>query len=214
MALCEAISVLQRKENLHFRWDCQTRVESLQRPEIIEAMAGANCEAVYLGVEALEMNALAYLKKTPHPQHYLDLLRDRVVPQLIESPISVYINIQLGLPIETQQIRDVTLSELEQLGKTAASRGKTITVFPQLHVVYPGTKHYISGIKEKRFPADVSETFTDWEHREMPVLKFLGHKFAHGTGGLCEGILVTEKLKSRRYEINNDAIPILSTYLD
>lgn len=207
VALCEAITKLQREEKLDFSWDCQTRVESMRRLDVLAAMAKANCEAVYLGVEALEETSLAYLNKTTQPEHYLSTLERQVVPQVMNSSVNCYINLQLGVPGETEQAWQKTLTRIQKLGKIAQSYGKTITIFPQLHVVYPGTKHFNDGVLQRRFPENIFESFTEWEHHEIPTRRFLGEEFAHGTGGIPEAIIDPECLRyGRDYHVNLDAV--------
>lgn len=207
IALCEAITKLQQEEGVEFRWDCQTRVESMRRPDILAAMTRANCEAVYLGVEALEEKQLLFLGKTSRPQEYLDLLEGRVVPQLLNSGVNCYVNLQLGVPGETDPDWQRTLIRLGRLGRLASARGKSITVFPQLYVVYPGTRHFAEGVSQGRFPGDVFESFTAWEYNETPIRRFLGEEFAHGTGGIPEGIVVPESLRSgQNYQVRLDAV--------
>jgi hypothetical protein len=170
-------------------------------------MSRANCEAVYLGVEALDEESLLYLGKTAHPQSYLTVLQEQVVPQLMFSNIDCYINLQLGIPGGTKESRWRTLARLSKLGRVAQSHGKEITVFPQLHVVYPATAHFRDGVSRGRFPDDIFESFTEWEYKETPVRVFLGREFAHGTGGIPEGILVTENLQAGRdFRIDGQAV--------
>lgn len=218
MALCEAIEHLQKEEHLHFTWDCQTRVESMGRPDIVASMARAGCEAVYLGVEALDPASLSYLNKTPNPVRYLHLLEDQVVPQLMRSPIDCYINVQLAIPVlgastekerrrQMEHTRRERRARLTRLGKIARGHGKMITVFPQLHVVYPGTAHFFQGVQAGRFPADVFESFTEWEYAEMPIRRFLAKEFAHGTGGIPAGIMVPATLQQGRgYDVDTNAV--------
>ena len=71
MELCSAIEDLQQE--YPFRWDCQTRVESCQRTDVMEAMERAGCEAVYLGVESFDPEHLLYLNKTRSPGSYLNV---------------------------------------------------------------------------------------------------------------------------------------------
>ena len=89
----------------------------------------------------------------------------------------------------------MTCAILKSLGKLADAKGKTITIFPQLHVIYPGTPHFHQGVFQGRFPRDIFETFTKWEFRQTPVLYWLGEHFAHGSGGIPEGILKPEVLR-------------------
>lgn len=210
--LCASLAAL-REEGLRFSWDCQTRVESLGREGTVRQMEAAGCEAVYIGVESLNGDQLLYLNKVSQPRRYLDSLVNDVVPSLLDSSVDCYINLQFGLPNETDRHASRTFEILRRLGSLAAQRGKRITIFPQLHVVYPGTTHFEVGKVEGRFPGDVFESFTRWESHQAPVLTWLGEHFAHGTGGLPEGLLNPEKLRRAGYEIDPDAVLRVSTAL-
>lgn len=214
IALCRAIEQLQKE--LPFSWDCQTRVESCSREDVLMAMERAGCEAVYLGVEACDPEHLLYLGKTRRPGEYLRTLRKEVVPRLLQSRMDCYFNLQLGLPGESKHHRENTLLALRVLGRMAAAHGKTITLFPQLHVVYPGTAHLRQAVIEGRFGpgADlVFERFTEWESRHEPILRWLGEHFAHGTGGIPEGILRSDRLREGEFEVNSKAVFEVINYL-
>lgn len=197
--LCGALAELRRK-GLKFTWDCQTRVESMDREGLVRLMERAGCEAVYLGVESLNPEHLDYLNKAPNPIRYLDRLRRKVVPALLESEVACYINLQFGLPREKEAHHAETKIILREMGLAAAQRKKIITIFPQLHVVYPGTSHFDSGWRQKKFPRDIFESFTAWEAKQAPVLNWLGKHFAHGTGGIPIGILNPEVLRSGQFD--------------
>lgn len=210
--ICEALAEIKRYTNSAFTWDCQTRVESLSRPGVIDLMAKGGCEAVYIGVEAFDHEQLLYLKKTREPNRYVQLLKTKVIPDLLKSSINCYINLQFGLPGETNEHRKRTIQVLQSIGRLALEYRKKITVFPQLHVVYPGTAHFRQGVAAKRFLPDVFEQFTAWESRELPVLFWLGEHFAHGTGGIPEGIMKIHLLRENRFEIDSSAVfDILNT---
>lgn len=214
LPLCTALEGL-RKE-IDFTWDCQTRVESMARADVLAAMERAGCEAVYLGVEALAPELVAYLGKAPRPERYLALLEETVVPALLDSTVDCYVNLQLGIHVETEAMRRQTLEVLGRLGRLAARRGRVITVFPQLAVVYPGTSHFASGLAERRFgPAgeEVFEPFTAWEAEQQPVLRWLGENFAHGTGGLPEGLLDAGRLAQGEFEVNPAAVETIASQL-
>lgn len=208
--LCDALAKLHRN-GLKFSWDCQTRVESMDREGLVPLLERAGAEAVYLGVESLIPRHLEYLNKAPNPKRYLDRLKQKVVPALLESNVGCFINLQFGLPDETEEDHTETKNFLKEMGQTAAHRGKQITIFPQLHVVYPGTSHFESGWREKQlFPRDIFESFTKWEAKQAPVLKWLGKHFAHGTGGIPIGILKPKVLEARQFEDDdNDADKIV-----
>jgi hypothetical protein len=173
----------------------------MDREGLVRLMERAGCEAVYLGVESLNPEHLDYLKKAPNPSRYLDRLRRKVVPALLESDVACYINLQFGLPGETEAHHAETKKILKEMGLSAAHRKKKITIFPQLHVVYPGTSHFEAGWRQKTFPRDIFEAFTAWESTQAPVLNWLGKHFAHGTGGIPVGIIGSQVLKSGCFEL-------------
>lgn len=203
--VCEALAELGRT-GIKFTWDCQTRIESMDRDGLVQLMERAGCDAVYLGVESLNHDQLLYLNKTPNPERYLERLRRKVVPALLESGMECYINLQFGLPNETNAHHEETKRFLKEIGLAAARRGKQITIFPMLHVVYPGTNHFLSGLQKEKFPRDIFETFTIWEAKQTPVLNWLGKHFAHGTGGIPVGILNPEVLRTGSFEMETRQI--------
>jgi hypothetical protein len=196
--ICEALAEL-RRDGLDFTWDCQTRVESMDRSGLVGLMERAGCEAVYLGVESLNPDQLRYLKKAPNPSRYLDCLRQRVVPALLNSEVACYINLQFGIPGETEAHHAETKNILQDMGQAAVHRKKKITIFPQLQVVYPGTTHFQDGLRQQQFPRDIFESFTAWEAKQAPVLNWLGKHFAHGTGGIPVGILNKDALQAGEF---------------
>lgn len=203
--LCNELETLQR-ETTSFKWDCQTRVESLKNPDIIKAMENAGCYAAYLGVEALNHEHLLYLGKTKNPDRYLELLFDTVVPNMLNSDVDCYINLQLGIPGSNGSHHQQTMEALRKIGAMAKRKNKQITVFPMLHVVYPGTKHYYDGVYCKTYTGNVFEYFTKWEATQTNLYGWLGDNFAHGTGGIPQGILNAENLKENIFEILPDKI--------
>lgn len=203
LGVCRALEEL-RESGLHFTWDCQTRVESMDRPGIIEAMERAGCDAVYLGVESLDEQSLKFLGKTPNPTSYLRRL-ERVVPNLLASKIDCFINLQFGLPGEAEDQIERTLQRMKELGDRADDCGRRITVFPQLFVVYPGTFHFLEFARAKLYSRDVFEDFTQWEAEQRPILKWLGTTFAHGTGGLPLGILDDLRLREGKFSVDGVA---------
>lgn len=204
--ICEALRDLRQREHLAFAWDCQTRVESLARENTLALMAEAGCEAVYIGVESVVAEQLLYLRKTAAPQRYLRQLIDIVVPQVLASPIECFINLQLGLPLESQLQIESALGVIRDLGTRAHRKGKVITIFPMLHVVYPGTQHFYDGVANGRYSRDIFESFTEWELDQSPILTWLGEHFAHGTGGIPVGILDETELRSGRFRIDRPAV--------
>lgn len=216
LTLCNAIVRLQQEAKCAFTWDCQTRLESVKDDELILALERAGCEAVYLGVEALTPAELLFLGKTPQPEHYLDLLINTAVPKLLNSAVDCYINLQVGLPGEAEATRRERRARLSEIGAKAADKGKRITVFPQLHVIYPGTAHFWKAVEQVHFGTlrtEVFEAFTDWEQENNPILRFLGENFAHGIGGIPRGILNEEQLRRGTFEVSETSIEELKEHL-
>lgn len=209
--LCDALEGLQLR-GVQFTWDCQTRVESMMRKGVIERLAAAGCQAVYLGVESLCPDHLLFLRKTSNPSTYIDCIYE-VIRRLLDSAVDCYVNIQFGLPGEMPEHDEHTHRMLSELGEMAAAKGRVLTVFPQLYVVYPGTQHFSSGVEKGAFPRNLFETFTEWESSQTPILVWLGEHFAHGTGGLPQGILDHDRLRDGVYEVNPEAVKRISNAL-
>lgn len=217
IALCEALAYLQQEPGISFRWDCQTRVESVRSPHVLAALVRAGCEGIYLGIESLVPRHIEYLGKSPDPDYYLRLIEQTVMPRILEFPLEVYFLIQLGLPFEDERDVAIMLHNMEVIGKKTRAKNKTLTLFPMLHVVYPGTRHYWDAVAEKRFGPlgeNVFEEFTKWEASQAPVLTWLGEHFAHGTGGIPEGILDINALRSGKFQIDERRIDHMNLYLE
>lgn len=213
-ALCRELIGL-RREGLDFVWDCQTRVESLLDPETIALMEAAGCEAIYLGAESLVGEDLGFLEKVKNTNRYLTQLTDVVVPALLDSKIRCYINLQFGLPQTKASTIAETMAVMTRLGELAAGRGKEIEVFPQLFVVYPGTKHFDYFRQSRVFrDEDVFEGFTKWEADQKPVLRWLGETFAHGTGGIPLGIMDRGLLARGEFVVDYRAVEAVTTLIN
>ncbi len=216
--LCRALEELRREDGMDFNWDAQTRVESMVDPAIVSAMSRAGCDAVYLGVESLVPRHLKRMRKTSDPDRYLRVLETHVVPQLLSQGINCYINLQLGFPGETQQDYEETRSRLKAASMLRLwERARGITIFPMLSVIYPGTGDYhdavqlggsLYGFRDSAF-----ERFTEWEANHKPVLRWLGQHFAHGTGGICAGILDQDKLHHGHFEVDSRRVFDVATQL-
>lgn len=211
-ALCLKLRDI-KKRYPDFTWDCQTRVESLAREETIPLLVEAGCEAVFIGVESLIPEHLAFLNKTNSPKKYIRQLTEFVVPRLLENKINCYINLQFGLPGETYYQGQQSLNVLRSIGSLASAAGQSITIFPQLYVVYPGTINFNNSVRAGRFPSDIFESFTEWEYKQESILYWLSEHFAHGVGGVPEGILKPDLLKEGKFEIDADAICRISTII-
>jgi len=203
LALCAAIAELRKQYD--FEWDCQTRVESLRKKEVVQSLKVGGCSAAYIGVEALVAEHLIYLGKATKPEFYLQQLEDVVIPNMLEADLSIYINLQMGFRGESSGIRARTNRALEKLGNQVADAGKSITVFPQLNVLYPGTPLFLQALDSGVFGPDgqnVFERFTKWEEKEEPIKKYLSLHFAHGIGGIPLGLLDGVKLKNSQFEVD------------
>lgn len=215
LAICDAIAGLQATLDAPFAWDCQTRVESMRSPEVLDALARAECEGVYLGVESLIEAELEYLGKTARPARYVDLVME-VCAAALRRPFGCYVNLQVGLPGEDLRRQRMRRERLARLGDLAAKVGRTVTVFPQLHVVYPGTQHFRRAVQEQAFghlSAEIFEPFTEWEAAEEPILQFLGENFAHGVGGIPLGILDSQRLRRGEFLVQREAVGQLQEHL-
>jgi radical SAM superfamily enzyme YgiQ (UPF0313 family) len=214
LELCSGLESLQRERP--FAWDCQTRVESMRSEETRSAFARAGCEAVYLGVESLDEEELVYLGKAANPRKYIEATFE-VADRILQQPYHCYINLQLALPDETRDRRALRVHRLGKLGRLAAARGRTITVFPQLSVIYPGTLHMRRDLQRGTFGPlrdEVFEHFCEWESEEQPILRFLGANFAHGVGGIPLGLLDHGRLRERgQFEISGAALDDLQGHL-
>lgn len=212
--LCKAFKELRDDEGLDFGWDCQTRVESLARQGTIQQLVEGGCVAVYVGVESLVPDKLRYLNKTRVPENYVATLSNQVIAPLLESPLSCNINLQFGIPNETKNDFDETLEDIQRWSEWASAANKTITIYPQLHVVYPGTAHFAQGVKDGRFAPDIFESFTTWEKDQQLMLSWLGEHFAHGAGGIPEGILNSALLREGRFEIIQSEVSRIDAWLN
>jgi hypothetical protein len=212
--LCAALRELRNE--VDFTWDCQTRVESMRRPEIVDAMAAAGCTASYLGVESLVPTQLEYLGKSLRPATYLESLERTVLPLMLKAGINPYLNLQLGMPQENALDHQTTVTTLRRFGSLAQRYGRKIVVFPQLNVIYPGTPHFDAAVADGAFGPlgrEVFEFFTPWEDEHQPILHYLGEHFAHGVGGIPLGILDRDELARGRFQICPNALASVATQL-
>lgn len=203
LALCGALARLQESLDPGFIFDCQTRVESCTE-QIVPALAAAGCDAVFLGVEALVPRQLTLLGKTPVPDRFLARLRHSVLPLLFTHGIEANLNLQVGVPGATELERDMTLHQLAELGRRARERSGVIRLFPQLHVVYPGTAEFVDYLNAGAFPRDIFESFTEWESAHGSVLAWMGARFAHGAGGIPIALLDPDALRSGGFALREE----------
>lgn len=199
--ICEALRQL-RRDGLEFSWDCQTRVEAVSRSGAALLLKEAGCDEVYLGVEALDANALAFLGKAPNADRYFRQLRDIAIPQLLSHGLRININIQCGLPPEARSDTKELLARLREAAALPASLGRPLQIFPQLFVVYPGTSHFSEFCESGVLWPEIFEAFVEWEQHDQDFIGWLGRNFAHGVGGIPLGILDRERLIDRSFVID------------
>jgi radical SAM superfamily enzyme YgiQ (UPF0313 family) len=199
-AVCSALKQL-REDGVRFTWDCQTRVESAARVGTAELLAESGCEAVYLGVEALTPAALRFLGKTAAPDRYVETLCSTVVPNLLAAELGVYLNLQFGLPQDTNDFEGAA-PILRRIAAHALAHGAAVTIFPQLFVVYPGTAHFAELTASGILWPTAAEDFTDWEQHESALTDWISRYFAHGVGGIPLGVLNMKELEKRRFELD------------
>ena len=218
--------------NIPLKWTIQTRVEhfnDFQRyhkdlGNIVEKAAKAGCAEAYFGVENFDPDLAKYLKFVRDTERYL---RDTVeaVRNTLEYGIACNINLQLGVPGETEQQRQNNLSGLLRVAQEAEviRREKGIsaqlTVYQQLSVAYPGTAMARDPIRGTilRLPADAFERFTlwEWKREQSGFVEYLGKNFAHGNGGIPLGIIDVESfVRGEEPRIVPEKLTAVNEYLD
>jgi|TARA_Y100000034_G_C6887399_1_gene407615 radical SAM superfamily enzyme YgiQ (UPF0313 family) len=195
-------------------WDCQTRVESMQDESLLRLMADAGCSAAYLGTENFHPEVLESMKKTRKPEDYLRMNRN-AIKNMIVAGIKPYVNLQVGLSYENEEIRQTNIDELQELGQTAKEHNTEIQIYPHLNVVYPGTSDFYS-LVQRRVPENIFETFTKWEDENGIEIKGLlrENHFVHGAGGIPLGILNFERLREGKFEIDEARVWKVGEYMD
>jgi len=194
-------------------WDCQTRVESMQDESLLRLMADAGCSAAYLGTENFHPEVLSRMNKTRKPEDYLRMTRN-AIQNILVAGIKPYVNLQVGLSYETEEIRQTNLEALGELGRIAKGHKTEIEIYPHLNVVYPGTPDFYT-LVQIGVPEDIFETFTKWEEENGREIKRLlrENHFVHGAGGIPLGILNVERLREGKFEINESRVKAISEYM-
>jgi len=210
--LCESIIAKHEEDpDFYFNWDCQTRVESMTDSTLTNLMKKAGCSSVYLGVENFSEELLGYLNKAHNPKKYLKAARTSI-ENLLDSGIDVYMEYQTGMPIETEEHRKENIEALRELGFISAKRGKEITLFMSLSVVYPGTNLGYRMFEEGA-PRNSFEIFTGWEDQQEDLKEYLGGNFAHGLGGIPTGVIDMEVFKNGEISFDYDKVSRINDYL-
>lgn len=194
-------------------WDCQTRLEILRNPIVLNGLVQSQCSRIYLGLENFDEHSLIFLGKTTNPNTYLDDFINKTLPIILSTGLKISLNLQVGLPIENNISRNINLERLRYIGNLARLHDRTIEICPMLHVLYPGTKEYIDYSNELLLPDDIFETFTIWECKHPKYREFLSKHFAHGNGGIPIGILEQDKLKFGEFSLDTTKIQKLVDFV-
>lgn len=174
--ICAAIKNWQKK--LKIRWFCEAHVHTLhQHPEMIEYLAGAQCQRVQLGIEAGTQKVLDAFRKGSTPEEIKEVVR------LCEQHgiQQVYSNIILGAAFFDKEVFAADLAfakELLELGRGIMEFGgvsywplpeTAITKCPEKYQIHIADYDFITSV------GDFSQVYTQelqtWEISSM-VKKF------------------------------------------
>lgn len=211
---------------LKFRWTVQTRVEhcNAHNKDLVEKLARAGCVEVYFGVENFDPAMAKYLKHVSDAERYLQHTQEAVINTLTYG-IGCNINLQLGIPGETEETRKNNIQALRRIVEAAEriehkqESPVQVVVYPQLSVVYPGTAMAYLPVNgtDIGLPTNAFELFTqwEWEQEQRGFVEYLGEKFAHGNGGIPLGLVDVEQLiHNNSVVIIPEKLRIVNEYLD
>ena len=91
-----------------FKWHCFFRADFCDQ-ELVQLMAEAGCQGVFLGLESANDQLLINMNKTPRKKHYLS-----VVPMFKSAGIQVFASLFFGFPGETYATAMETMEFLEE----------------------------------------------------------------------------------------------------
>jgi radical SAM superfamily enzyme YgiQ (UPF0313 family) len=207
LELCDEIKKeIENGRLKKFEWNCQTRVELADSPEVIRAMSEAGCEKIFLGVENLSPAGLAYKDNGKgesvanikdlgrlSPQQYIEKT-EKIVDLCFNGAVDInpVIMFQMGIPGEDEKVREENIAELKRLGQSAKDKGKELTVYLMVTVLYPGTPLFREMQEKYGLPDDIFEFWTSWEHDNRDW--FFSKNFPHGIGGIPMSIIDLEAL--------------------
>jgi radical SAM superfamily enzyme YgiQ (UPF0313 family) len=110
--------------NIH--WACQTSLDIVQSPELLDLMAQSGCVGVLIGFETLNEASLAQMKKKWNTKQgsYSDSLA-----KIYERGIMAFGSFMFGYDSDTPEVFDRTL-EFAMHSKLALAQFNTVTPFP------------------------------------------------------------------------------------
>ncbi len=96
------------RQRYGFRWHCFFRADFCDE-ELVQLMAQAGCQGVFLGLESANDQMLVNMHKTPRKRHYLS-----VIPLFKAAGIKVFASLFFGFPGETYASALETIDFLEE----------------------------------------------------------------------------------------------------
>ncbi len=96
------------RQGYGFKWHCFFRADFCDA-ELVELMARAGCQGVFLGLESANDQMLINMHKTPRKHHYLSS-----IPLFKQAGIQVFASLFFGFPGETYATAQETISFLDE----------------------------------------------------------------------------------------------------
>ncbi|HWM92613.1 MAG TPA: PhpK family radical SAM P-methyltransferase [Thermoanaerobaculia bacterium] len=96
------------RQGYGFKWHCFFRADFCDA-ELVDLMARAGCQGVFLGLESANDQMLINMHKTPRKHHYLS-----VVPMFKKAGIKVFASLFFGFPGETHATAQETMDFLAE----------------------------------------------------------------------------------------------------
>ncbi len=94
------------RNNYGYKWHCFFRADFCDE-ELVDLMARAGCQGIFLGLESANDQILRNMHKTARKKHYLD-----IVPRFKNAGIQVFASLFFGFPGETYETAQETMDFL------------------------------------------------------------------------------------------------------
>jgi radical SAM superfamily enzyme YgiQ (UPF0313 family) len=122
----QAEALFRRLKGYHMHWACQTSLDIVQYPYLLDLMAESGCVGVLIGFETLSESSLAQMKKKWNTQQgsYTDSLA-----KIYERGMMVFGSFMFGYDYDTPDVFERTL-EFAMQSKLALAQFNTVTPFP------------------------------------------------------------------------------------